>query len=55
MHFALVSMPLVELITNGLNDVTKTSDIRKVYIIDETGFLKQIIVVYLKNMRNTKI
>ena len=34
---ALVSMPLVELITNGLNDVTKTSDIRKVYIIDETG------------------
>ncbi len=34
---ALVSMPLVELITNGLSDVTKTSDIRKVYIIDETG------------------
>lgn len=34
---ALLSMPLAELITNGLSDVTKASDISKVYIIDDTG------------------
>lgn len=34
----LVSMPLIELITNGIDGVASKSDIKKVYIIDETGF-----------------
>lgn len=34
---ALVSMPLIELITNGPSRESKTSDISKVYVIDETG------------------
>ena len=36
----LISVPVVEVITNGLSDVAKTSDIKKVYIIDETGISK---------------
>lgn len=35
---ALLSMPLIEIVTNGLNrEEDKTSDIAKVYVIDETG------------------
>lgn len=34
---ALLSMPAIELITNGINSEGKQSDIKKVYVIDDTG------------------
>lgn len=37
---ALISMPAVEIITNGMENSAKTSDITKVYIIDESGVLE---------------